>query len=130
MFIIPSVAIKGGILRYDTFTPLIKPQSALARTPKSIPRGRGSPKLVTLTPRITELNVITVPTERSMPPLTITKVIPTARIPFTAVIIRIFVIFGLDKKNGEAMLKIRKRMIRLENARIVCIALEFIRFCF
>ena len=41
--------------------------------------------LVTATPVITAANVMTVPTERSIPPVMITKVTPRASTPLTAV---------------------------------------------
>jgi hypothetical protein len=77
---------------------------------------------------ITDPKVITVPTERSMPPVIIIKVIPTARIPLTAVISRIVTILPAVKKLGDAMVKIMMSKIRLEKASTVCAALELIRF--
>ena len=44
---------------------------------------------MTTTPITTEQKVIVVPTDRSMPPVMITKVTPIARTPFTAVATRI-----------------------------------------
>jgi hypothetical protein len=54
-----------------------------------MPSHSGRPALVTTSPRMTEQNVIVVPTDRSMPPVMITKVTPIARTPFTAVATRI-----------------------------------------
>ena len=45
----------------------------------------GRPMFVTATPVITADKVITVPTERSMPPVMMMKVTPNASTPFTAV---------------------------------------------
>jgi hypothetical protein len=95
---------------------LTKPHKIPARIANTIPTGKGSPKLVRQTPAITELKVITVPTDKSIPPLTIMKVMPSARIPLTAVISRIVTKLADVKKFGEAIVKIIKRRIRLEKA--------------
>ena len=54
-----------------------------------MPTGSGRPRLVTNTPVMTADSVITVPIERSMPPLMMTNVTPMARMPLTAVASRI-----------------------------------------
>ena len=65
--------------------PLMRPMSVPERMPRKTAIGHGIPRFVTKTPVITAANVITVPTERSMPPVMMTKVTPMARIPVTEV---------------------------------------------
>ncbi|MNV59247.1 hypothetical protein D3C71_1516610 [compost metagenome] len=86
---IARVAMKGGIFIFATIKPLIKPHSAPARIPPTIPSGTGRPQNVMMTPTITEEKVITVPKARSIPPVIITKVAPSANTPITAVETRI-----------------------------------------
>ncbi|MNP40358.1 hypothetical protein D3C76_1339960 [compost metagenome] len=87
--IIARVAMKGGMFIFATIKPLTKPHSAPARIPPTMPNGTGRPQKVIMTPTITDENVITVPRARSMPPVIITKVAPSANTPITAVETRI-----------------------------------------
>ena len=54
---------------------------------------------------ITAERVMTVPTERSMPPLMITNVTPRAKMPMTVVAIKIPTMFEGVKKLSDATLK-------------------------
>src|SRR5437667_373530 len=85
----PSVAMNEGIFSLATSVPFTIPASAPVETPARIPTGTGACHSVIKTAVITDESVITVPIERSMLPLMITKVTPSARMPFTAVAMRI-----------------------------------------
>ena len=89
MLSMPSVAMKGGILAFAMRMPLTAPTRAPAASAAGMPSQSGRPALVTTRPMTTEQKVIVVPTDRSMPPVMITKVTPIARTPFTAVATRI-----------------------------------------
>ena len=54
-------------------------------SPASTPSGTGSFQNVMKTPAMTAESVITVPTDRSMPAVMMTKVTPSASTAFTAV---------------------------------------------
>ena len=58
------------------------------------------------TPDITAQSAMPVPMDRSMPPVMITKVVPTARHPITTVLNRMEVMLLQVKKTGLAKLKI------------------------
>ena len=50
-----------------------------------MPTSTGCCQIIMTCAVMTAENVMTVPTDRSMPPLMMTKVTPSARMPFTAV---------------------------------------------
>ena len=81
----PSVAMNGGIFIFEMMMPLTKPANDPVTIPASTPTQIGSPMFVTTTPVMTAANVITVPTERSIPPVMMMKVTPNAKMPLTAV---------------------------------------------
>ena len=81
----PKVATKGGIFIREMMTPLTKPASMPVSNPTRIPNGIGKRQTVTATPVVTADKVITVPTDRSMPAVMMTKVTPRASTPLTAV---------------------------------------------
>ena len=83
--IMPSVATKGGTFILETVSPLMRPASAPVATPPSRPREIGRPQLVITTPIITADRVMTLPTDRSMPAVMMTKVAPRASTPLTVV---------------------------------------------
>ena len=60
---------------------------------------------VSRSPVTTEHKVIAVPSDRSMPPVMITNVVPTARMPMTAVDSRIELMFETVRNRGLAMKK-------------------------
>ena len=70
--------MKGCTLKYWIMTPAITPNSAPNRIISSIESQPLMPMFMSITPA-TELNATTAPTDRSMPPETITIVMPTAR---------------------------------------------------
>src|SRR5690606_5267444 len=73
-----------------------------------------------ITPVMTDANVITVPTERSIPPVMMTKVTPTARIPMTAVDSKMPTILVNVAKLGDASEKTTNMTMRLAKARTCC----------
>ena len=80
------------------------------------PTGNGMPRLVNITPVMTAVNVIKVPTDRSIPPVMITRVAATARTPFTEDACRMAMIFDVCMKFGDARLKPINRSSKLANA--------------
>ena len=66
---------------------------------------------------MTAQKVIIVPTERSIPPVMITKVTAIASTPFTDVACKIAIMFEVCMKFGEAMEKPISSTIRLAKAR-------------
>jgi len=61
--------------------------------------------LVIIIPVATADTVIIVPTDRSIPPVIITNVAPSARTPFTVVASRIPLTFAIVRKFSEAIEK-------------------------
>ncbi len=96
--IMPSVAMNGGSFSLATREPEMAPLSApvpiAARTPVHIGRCQS----VRNTPHITAQKVISVPTDRSMPAVMMTKVLATPSTPLTAVRLQ----------NGEDVLHLRE----------------------
>ncbi len=94
--IMPSVTMKDGTLQRSEMKPLMKPQSAPTRSTKTMASGiesSGSSSNGTQRARksgtmmvapTTVASAITEPTERSMPPTRMTKVMPTASTVFMA----------------------------------------------
>ena len=74
-----------------------------------MPTSSGRPALVTTTPVMTAESVMTVPMERSMPPVMMTKVTPMARMPVTDVASRMPIeVADCVMKCGDA--KVKKTM--------------------
>ncbi len=75
---VPRVAINGGSFKRLTKMPLIYPNA----TPTPIIKNRdahiGQPQVLKAVPPIIAAHIITVPTERSIPPDIITNVTPIA----------------------------------------------------
>src|SRR5258706_4117415 len=69
---------------------------------------------------MTAQNVMSVPTDRSMPPVMMTKVQATASTPLTAVDCRMPTMLSVCMKLGDAMLKKTISPIRLANASSFC----------
>src|SRR5258706_3735555 len=69
---------------------------------------------------MTAQNVMSVPTDRSMPPVMMTKVQATASTPLTAVDCRMPTMLSVCMKLGDAMLKKTINPIRLANASSFC----------
>jgi len=104
MIIMESVAIKGATFHVLITNPLNIPQKIPIRSPMSITAIKG--KAISLLDTLhatTELKAITDPTERSIPPVMITNVIPAATIPTMEVCLKRFIRFLEDKNAGEAI---------------------------
>ena len=71
--------MKGGSPPTVTSTPLSRPAKAPVATATGMPIHIGPPMLIMMVAMPTIDSDITVPTDRSMPPLMITKVTPIAR---------------------------------------------------
>ena len=108
----------------EMINPLIKPAILPVSTPIKIPNGTGQPASETVNPVITADSVITVPTDRSIPAVTMTKVTPNARTPLTAVASSIPTTFSGVAKNGLKNEKTAKMTIRAAKANNFCAALE------
>ena len=106
-----------GIFSLATSVPFTIPASAPVETPARIPTGTGACHSVIKTAVITDESVITVPIERSMLPLMITKVTPSARMPFTAVAMRIPTTLSNWRKFGESSEKMRMIAMSAAKAR-------------
>ena len=110
--------MNGGSPRIATLKPLISPITAPMAIPPRTPSGSGSPASVSRSPVTTEHKVIAVPSDRSMPPVMITNVVPTARMPMTAVDSRIELRFEIVRNRGLAMKKMRIRAMSVPKASI------------
>jgi hypothetical protein len=87
-----------------------------------IPKGKAMPQKVSTTPDTTAVKVINVPTDRSIPPVMITKVAAIASTPLTEVACKIARMFDVCKKFGDATEKKISSTIRLANASSFCCA--------
>ena len=83
--------MNGGIPSTETLNPLTSPISPPKSTAPITPNSTGTPLFVISTPEMTAHSAIPVPTERSMPPVMITNVVPSASSPITTVEKRIAV---------------------------------------
>ena len=80
MPMVPSVTMNGTMPSLVTSKPFSAPKSAPDATPPSADRAGPMPAR-SITAVITDASAMTEPTDRSMPPLTITRVIPVAPSP-------------------------------------------------
>ena len=101
----PSVAMNGGTFSLAMMIPDTAPLSAPNTSAATTPTNIGIPRLVKNTPDITAAKVISVPTDRSMPPEIMTKVQATPSTPLTAVACRMPTILACVMKFGAATLK-------------------------
>ena len=76
------------------------------------------------TPVMTAESVMTVPMERSIPAVMMTKVTPRASTPLTAVASRMPTMLSNWRKLGEASEKTTRSTMRAPKASSVCMALE------
>ena len=95
--------MKGGIFIFATKVPEQSPQKAPAAMAAATPSSKGIPRYVRTTPAITAQKVISVPTDRSMPPVMMTRVAAMAKTPFTDVACRMAIMFEVCMKLGEAI---------------------------
>ena len=100
----PSVAMNGGTFSLAMMIPETAPHSAPNASAATTPRINGMPQLVSTTPHMTAVKVISVPTERSMPPVMMTKVQATPSTPLTAVACRMptTFVFAQEVRRGDA----------------------------
>ena len=89
MLSMPSVTMNDGMRKRAIRMPLASPARAPVSMPAAMPTGIGRPMFVMTTPVMTADRVMTVPIERSIPPVMITNVTPRARMPLTEVASRI-----------------------------------------
>src|SRR5659263_88378 len=83
--IMPSVAMNGGTRSLVMARPDKQPDSAPMARAQTMPSGMGNPRLTMNTPAITAQNVISTPTDRSMPEVMMMKVLAMASTPITVV---------------------------------------------
>ena len=102
MLIIASVAMNGGSFATVTRNPLTMPHSAPVAMPRKTDGTSGTPALCESQPSIIIEKASTEPTERSMPPMRITSVIPMATIPPTVTWSRMFSQLRTWRKYREA----------------------------
>ena len=75
IIMVPRVTMKGGIFRRETRTPLKPPKARPTRMIRMSEGTIGNPCLSAMPP-MRVAAIMTVPTERSIPPLMMTKVTP------------------------------------------------------
>lgn len=115
---VPNVTMKAGTLPFATITPFMSPiivpiksVTATART-----MGYGLSFWINEQPTIAE-NESTAPTERSIPPVMSTNVMPTARIPLIESCRSIFSRFALERKKSEDKLITANMTAKMTNTR-------------
>src|SRR5699024_11986234 len=79
--IVPNVAINGGSLNFATIIPFTKPNNAPTATIEINTSHIGKPTSVYNTPPIIAEHIITVPIDKSIPPVMITNVTPIDKNP-------------------------------------------------
>jgi hypothetical protein len=109
--IIPSVATKGGVFPLAMIRPLKSPHKAPTPKPIRIPTTPGTPSLRKLA-AMTLVSARTEPTDRSIPAIMMTKVIPTATMPITETCRRTFIWFCNVRKAGVSKEITTTRRIR------------------
>ena len=75
IIMVPSVTMNGGIFSRETRTPLKRPKARPTTTIRRREGTIGNPCLSAVPPMMAAA-IMTVPTERSIPPLMMTKVTP------------------------------------------------------
>src|SRR5215831_19204785 len=102
IFSIPSVTIKEGTLQKLETKPFTKPQIMPTKThtatAAAIAAGTGSNSLLSTKPATIAHNAMTDPTDKSIPPIKITKVIPVAMMRLIVICVSILVILDLSVK--------------------------------
>src|SRR5579863_8964798 len=112
--------MKGGIFIFATSVSDTVPQNAPVPIAATTPVHIGKCQYVRNTPQITAVKVISVPTDKSIPPVMITNVLAIARTPSTAVACRMPRILSICMNAGEAILKKTSSRMRLAKARSFC----------
>ena len=106
MFIVASVTINAGSLNWVMITPLKNPSSVPIKIPSKIATGMGMP-LLTIKPTVSVPETATIaPTERSMPPKIITRVMPRARKTLLETCRSTVIKFSVVRNTGDTIDKI------------------------
>ena len=115
MDIMPSVAINAGRFTRVTSRPLTRPHTPPVSTQPASAAPSGTP-LLSMAPSRMPANATTEPTDRSMPPVMTTIIMPIARIPLTAACFQTFSRLRGTRKVGDTilstMMTARKMTIR------------------
>ena len=113
MNIIPKVTIKGGILKAVTNPPVVIPIPAQRRMAARLPihkcevLGAAPPKACMVKAAITPLKAMRLPTERSMPAVMMTSVMPMAMIATTETCLRTLSKLSFFRKLGQRWVSVR-----------------------
>src|SRR5947209_2740583 len=108
--------MKGGMRSAAMVTPFASPHAAPAATAAAMPSNTGAPFVIANAPT-TPASAITDPTERSIPPATITTVMPIAMIVITAVWRATPARFPEERNFGSSAAMTTHSAIRLANGR-------------
>ena len=113
MLSMPRVTMNEGTPHRLDIVPLIRPQTTptatLVRTAREIATPTDKPSILSTVPATTAQSAVNEPTERSMPPIRITKVIPTARQTLIAIWVKMLLILPGVKKSGDSTEKVITR---------------------
>ena len=129
--IIPRVAMNGGTLPSCITIPLMTPRTVQARSATTMERNMPIPLCISMAERMLA-TPRTDPTERSMPPEMITKVIPRATMPVMDVCLTRFLMLLKVMKFGVAIVRkmIITRMIRIRLPSAILVLFRFFRILF
>ena len=116
---VPNVTMNGGIFRLVIMKPLANPQTKPASTPAAMPSSTDPLPTIVIVP-MTPANARIEPTDKSMPPATMTRVMPRAIMLITAVCRTTLDRLVAVRKYGEAIDRIRKSAIRLKKGSSRC----------
>ena len=111
MFMVPSVTMNDGRRMRVTSRPLTSPNSAVTPMPHPIASTGGMPSVVAKRVITMPPSAISMPHDRSMPPVRITSVWPMAITPTTATCCRISEKFSPLKKRSVVAPKTAQAMI-------------------
>ena len=102
-----NVMIKAGIFRVSMSQPMPAPKAAPITSTSGIASSGLTPRGPISMARNTPVKAMTAPTDRSMPPERMTKVMPTATIPKKALSVRILQMIRVDRKAGKLVMQNR-----------------------
>jgi len=111
MLIMPRVAIKGGNLPEVMSNPFVKPHRIPIARQTKIASGKGE-FFCRKEPKTTPENARIDPTDKSIPPVIITKVSPTAKMPLIVACTSIFDMLDNEKNTGLTIPINKQRTIR------------------
>jgi hypothetical protein len=106
----PNVTMNEGILPHTLMTPLINPQTAPDNKQNGTAIQSGHSYRTINTPKTAEPSASTLPTDKSMPPMINTKVMPTAITVKSGMRLAIVLIVRAVKKLLLNMLKIATKI--------------------